>query len=323
MTGQGTDSGGLLNESAWRLAETIRRDIDDLNGAIRTLDNGAVIVDLGVDVPGGLEAGLLLARLCLADRGRVAIHSNQLPSDGWPSIEVSTDTPIAACLASQYAGWQLSVDDYFGMGSGPMRAAAGREALFEDIGSTESPSVCVGVIESGRLPDEAVVAEISAKTAVAPEHTLLAVAPTASQAGTVQVVARSVETAMHKLHELDFDISRIASGFGSAPLPPVAADDLAGIGRTNDAILYGAIVNLWVTGDDPSLEEIGPKVPSSASKAHGQPFLNIFADAGHDFYAIDPHLFSPAVIRFFNTDTGHVHSFGQIETDILCDSFGI
>ena len=318
-----TESGGLLNERAWRLAETIRLDLDELRGSAQTLDNGTVVLDFGIDVPGGLEAGLALARLCLADRGRVAITTGPLPRHNWPSIEVSTDAPVAACLASQYAGWQLSVEDYFGMGSGPMRAAAGREPLFADIGGTESPGVCVGVIESGTLPDEAVAAAISEKTGVAPDQTLLAVAPTASQAGTIQVVARSVETALHKLHELEFDVTRVASGFGSAPLPPVAADDLAGIGRTNDAILYGGTVTLWVTGDDDSLQDIGPRVPSSASSAHGRPFLEIFADAGHDFYAIDPHLFSPAVIRFINTDSGRVHDFGAVEPEILCESFGI
>jgi len=318
-----TGTGGLLNDRAWKLAATVRDTIDDLRGTARTLDCGATILDLGIDVPGGLEAGLALARLCLADRGRVSLTTGTQPLAGWPCVEVSTDSPLAACLASQYAGWQLSIDDFFGMGSGPMRAAAGREPLFEVIGCTETPVACVGTIECSQWPDEPVVTSIAEKTGVAADQILLAVAPTASQAGTVQVVARSVETALHKLHELEFDVSRVVSGFGSAPLPPVAEDDLSGIGRTNDAILYGGTVTLWVTGDDESLAEIGPRVPSSASEAHGQPFLTVFAEAGHDFYQIDPHLFSPAVIRFLNIDTGRVHNFGQVAPDILVESFGI
>lgn len=318
-----TNSGGLLNDSAWRLAETIHQRIDDLRGRAHTLENGSIVLDLGVDVPGGLEAGLELSRLCLSDWGQVTITGGALPTDGWPTVEVTSDTPVMACLASQYAGWQISVGDYFGMGSGPMRAAAGQEEIYADIGGTESPEVCVGVIESSSLPDGSVVDAIAEKTRVASGRTLLAVAPTASQAGTIQVVARSLETALHKLHELEFDVSRVLSGFGQAPLPPVAADDLSGIGRTNDAILYGSTVTLWVNGDDESLAEVGPRVPSSASDAHGRPFLNIFADAGHDFYQIDPHLFSPAVIRFFNIETGQVHVFGQATPEILCESFGI
>ncbi|MDP7276210.1 MAG: methenyltetrahydromethanopterin cyclohydrolase [Planctomycetaceae bacterium] len=317
------EPGLLLNDRAWQLAETLLATIEDLRGCEHQLSNGCRLIDMGVDVAGGLDAGIALARLCLADLGRVTIGPGPLPADGWPHVQVTTDAPVAACLASQYAGWQISEGDYFGMGSGPMRAAAAHEKLFEDIQGAESAQVCVGVLESARLPDEAVVDAIAEKTRVGADRTLLAVAPTASQAGTVQVVARSVETALHKLHELKFDVSRVVSGFGSAPLPPVAADDLAGIGRTNDAILYGGHVTLWVTGDDNSLAEIVPRVPSSASDAHGRPFLEIFAGAGHDFYQIDPYLFSPAVITLMNVDSGRVHRHGHVSPEILSESFGL
>src|SRR6185295_4463784 len=104
----------------------------------------------------------------------------------------------------------------------------------------------------------------------------LLVAPAASMAGNLQVVARSLETALHKLHELKFDLGKIVSGFGVAPLPPVAKDELSAIGRTNDAILYGGRVVLWVQADDDELATIGRKVPSSASPDHGAPFAAIF-----------------------------------------------
>ena len=134
-------------------------------------------------------------------------------------------------------------------------------------------------------------------------------------------MARSVETALHKLAELEFDLSRIVSAHGTAPLPPVAADDMAAIGRTNDAILYGARVILCVTGDDASLEAIGPRVPSSASRDHGDPFATIFARYNHDFYAVDPHLFSPAEVVFQNIETGRCQAFGRLEPGVLERSF--
>ena len=123
-------------------------------------------------------------------------------------------------------------------------------------------------------------------------------------------MARSVETALHKLAELKFDLGRIQSAQGSAPLPPVARDDVSAIGRTNDAVLYGGRVVLYVTGDDASLEQIGPKVPSSSSRDFGEPFAAIFARYNHDFYAVDPLLFSPAEVVFQNLDTGRSHAFG-------------
>ena len=133
--------------------------------------------------------------------------------------------------------------------------------------------------------------------------TLLA-APTASLAGGVQIVARSVETALAQAAELKFDLTRIVSAYGTAPLPPVADNDLAAIGRTNDSILYGARVLLYVTGDDASLEAIGPQVPSSASHDYGEPFAAIFARYNNDFYKVDPHLFSPAEVSFQNLRFG-------------------
>src|SRR5690606_27559706 len=137
----------------------------------------------------------------------------------------------------------------------------------------EDAARVVGILESPKLPTEEAAQLIAEACHVEPAAVALLVAPTASLAGSLQVVARSVETALHKLHELKFDMTRIHSATGSAPLAPVAGDDLTGIGRTNDAILYGGRVSLWVTGDDDSLEALGPQVPSSASASYGEPFL--------------------------------------------------
>jgi methenyltetrahydromethanopterin cyclohydrolase len=237
-------------------------------------------------------------------------------------VQVVTDHPVRACLASQYAGWAISEEKFFAMGSGPMRAAKGDEPIFAKLNNgRESAEAVVGVLEGRKRPTPAVVAKIASACRIAPSGVTLLIAPTASLAGGVQVVARSVETALHKLSELDFDLSRIESAHGSAPLPPVAANDLAAIGRTNDAILYGARVVLYVHGDDASLEEIGAKVPSSSSRDHGEPFATIFAKYHNDFYAVDPHLFSPAEVVFHNLETGRVHAFGQVAPEVMVRSF--
>ena len=125
------------------------------------------------------------------------------------------------------------------------------------------------------------------------------------------------------MFELGFDLSRVESGIGTAPLPPVAADDMAGIGRTNDAILYGGKVTLWVRADDELLAQIGPKVPSSASSDHGAPFAEVFARYNGDFYKIDPLLFSPAEVEFRNLKTGTCHRFGKVEPALVRKSFGL
>jgi methenyltetrahydromethanopterin cyclohydrolase len=314
-----------LNRRAHELATAVMRDAAALRAAPHRIA-GALVIDCGIDVLGGLEAGRRLAEICLAGGGEVQITAGALTpgasesADG-PLVVVRTDQPVAACMAAQYAGWQISREGYFAMGSGPMRAAAAKEELLAHIGHSEQTDVAVGVLETARLPTAEVCRYIAQECHVSVERLTLLAAPTASMAGTVQVVARSVETALHKLHELRFDLRRVVSGLGSAPLPPIAANDLAGVGRTNDAVLYGGQVTLWVTGDDASLQEIGPQVPSSASPDHGVPFIEIFERYGRDFYQIDPRLFSPAVVTLMNVDTGRSFRYGRLAPEVLQRSF--
>lgn len=278
----------------------------------------STVVDFGVSVQGGLEAGKLLAEICMAGLGHVSIQSDGRA----PNVTVRTDNPVAACLQSQYAGWKISEGDYFAMGSGPMRASCSREQIFREMPISEDSAECVGVLETGSLPTEPVLQSLR-ETLGGEKALMLAVAPTASQAGNIQVVARSVETALHKLHEIHFPIESIQSGFGTAPLPPVAKDDLAGIGRTNDAILYGGIVHLWVDCEDNVIEQFGPLTPSNSSESHGEKFLTLFKQANYDFYGLDTSLFSPAVVRFHSLTSGRSFEYGQTEPEIVNDSFGI
>lgn len=310
-----------LNIRAYDIIQRIGKSASDLRVERIQHDEGGVILDFGVRAEGGISAGLELARVCTAGLADIALVPSDLTGIGWPQLQVSTDHPVAACLLSQYAGWQIAVEKYFAMGSGPMRALAAREKVFEDLSYKETADVAVGVLEGRKLPSDGVIAWLSERTGVPASATTLLIAPTASLAGSIQVVARVVETALHKLHEIGFDVRRISSATGTAPLAPVAKDDLTGIGRTNDAILYGGRVTLFVRGDDESIAELGPKVPASASAAYGEPFLKIFAAAGHDFYKIDPHLFSPAEVVFHNLQTGNVQRFGAIAPEIVKHSF--
>jgi methenyltetrahydromethanopterin cyclohydrolase len=310
-----------LNGRALQVVDALLAHAEERKVAAHPIERGGRFIDCGIDVRGGLLAGLDLARICLADLADVCIVPGEVGGRSCPVVQVTSDHPVTACLASQYAGWMIKEEKYFAMGSGPMRAACGDEAIYERIGQREEAEAVVGVLEARKKPTPAVVARIAGACQVAPSAVTLVVAPTASLAGGTQVVARSVETALHKLAELEFDLARVESAHGSAPLPPVAANDLAAIGRTNDAILYGARVVLYVTGDDASLEAIGPRVPSSASRDHGEPFAAIFARYNNDFYAVDPHLFSPAEVVFHNLETGRVHAFGGLAPEVLARSF--
>jgi methenyltetrahydromethanopterin cyclohydrolase len=289
--------------------------------AVSCEESGAKLVDCGVHVTGGLEVGCRLAEVCMANLGRVRLAPCNPQIWQGAAVTVATDQPLPACMASQYAGWQIAGEKFFAMGSGPMRAARGREKLFEEIGFRERAEDVVGVLESGKLPPRDVCHHIAEECRVEPDRLLLLVAPTASIAGTIQVVARTVETALHKMHEIGFDLREVVSGFGVAPLPPVAAEDLVGIARTNDAVLYGGEVTLWMTGDDEQLASLGPKIPSCSSVDFGQSFGELFTKYNQDFYKIDPLLFSPAVVNLVNLRSGRSYRFGEYRQDVLRRSF--
>ena len=305
-----------LNERANQLADQMMERAHELRIGVNRSSAGARLIDCGIQNEGGLEAGLGLARVCMADLSQLSIIPGQIGEVTCPVIQVATDWPVLACMASQYAGWQISVGKFFAMGSGPMRAVCGKEELFDKIPGREQSSVAVGVLETRKMPTDEVIGFLCEKLNLPPDRLTLFFTPASSQAGTIQVVARSLETALHKLYELKFDLSQVISGIGSAPLPPSASEEIQAIGWTNDAILYGGRVTLWVRADDDLIREIGPRVPSDASPDHGEPFAAIFQRYNQDFYKIDPMLFSPAEIVFRNLKTGRSHAFGKISPEI-------
>src|SRR5215210_7825273 len=302
-----------LNERAVALADRLVDEADALRVAARTLPGGTRLVDCGSAVAGGLEAGRRFAEITMGGLGSVTFGPIVLGGRWLPGLTVVTDHPALACLAAQYAGWQIDRDGYFAMASGPGRALIRAEELYADLDVDERASTAVLCLETRDEPPEELAAYVAERAGVAPGDLTLLFAPTASLAGGVQVAARIVETALHKLHELDFDVRRVVSGLGTCPLPPVSAKDPEAIGRTNDAVLYGGQCELTVDAPDDELEAIVGRVPSSASKDYGEPFGKVLERADWDFYKIDPLLFSPAEVRLVSVASGRTFAAGGVE----------
>lgn len=281
---------------------------------------GATVIDCGVNVAGGYEAGILFAQICLGGLAKVQLGWADFGGLYYPAVEVLTDHPVRACMASQYAGWFVKKDKYSAMGSGPARAIVHSEELFTKLGYTDSAELAVLCLEGRKLPPEEAVDWIVEKCGRRPENVYILIAPTASIVGSIQIAARSVETGLHKLMELGYDLGRIESGWGIAPLPPVAENDLSALGRTNDAILYGTTVHYILRDEDAVLQSLIPKVPSSSSKDYGAAFQDLFERYGN-FYDIDPLLFSPAQVWLNNQKSGRSFRWGEIRPDLLRKSF--
>lgn len=311
----------MINQQAATMCDVVRAEKNSLRISAELLACGTEVFDFGVKQLGGLVAGEWLAEICLAGCADVNILPGERAVWPGPWVQVTSDDPVVACMAAQYAGWPVKVGDYFAMGSGPMRSKRGREHVLQALNMTDTSTVAVGVLESDVLPTDEVAKAIAQECQVSPEHLHLLVAPTRSLAGVVQVVARSVETALHKLFELGFPLDAVKSAHGLAPLPPPAKDFVKGIGRTNDAILYGGLVTLYVDAEDEAIKEIGPRVPSQSSRDFGAPFAEIFKKYNFDFYQVDAGLFSPAEIVFSNLRSGHTYRYGAPRPDLIAKSF--
>ncbi|HEX4574806.1 MAG TPA: methenyltetrahydromethanopterin cyclohydrolase [Gemmatimonadales bacterium] len=307
-----------LNERAWLIADRMVAQADALRVAVRTLAGGARVIDAGIEAPGGYGAGLALAELCMGGLGDITYVPVVIGGDTWPGLRVWTDHPAVSCMAAQYAGWAIQVGKYFAMGSGPIRAHARVEHdLFAKLGYAERARRGVLVLETRRAPNDEVAAWVGQKAGLAPAALTFAAAPTASLAGSVQIAARILETGLHKMDTLGFDVTQIVSGIGTAPLAPVAATDLGAIGRTNDCILYGGQARYTVNADDAELARLVPQIPASASKDYGTPFAEVFQRYGGDFYKIDPLLFSPAEVWLTSARSGKTYHAGRVNPDVL------
>ncbi|HIH69291.1 methenyltetrahydromethanopterin cyclohydrolase [Methermicoccus shengliensis] len=310
-----------VNEGAMAVIEEMLDYTEELKVKAHELSNGGLVIDCGVEVEGSYAAGLMFSDACMGGLATTSLRTGEIAGVPLQFIDVVCDHPAIACLGAQKAGWQISVGDYFAMGSGPARALALKpKKTYERIEYEDDSDGAVIALESRKLPDEKVIEYIAESCDVDPSGVVALVAPTASIVGSVQVSARVVETAVFKLNELGYDTRKIAVGAGCAPIAPVVKNDMMAMGATNDSVIYYGAVQLSVSEFD---EELFKKVPSETSRDYGKPFYQTFEDAGHDFYKIDPYIFAPASITVNELSTGKTYQMGRLNAEVILESYGI
>jgi methenyltetrahydromethanopterin cyclohydrolase len=317
-----TSSWPSVNALANPLVADLVANAKELRLGVAKSDNGATIVDAGVKHAGGLEAGRLIAEICMGGLGHVNLQASSV-FPHWPwMLSVHSNNPILSCLGSQYAGWSLAHEKFFSLGSGPGRAIAGREDLFKDLGYKDQANAACLVLESDKAPPVEVIEKVSRDTGVAVKNLTFILTPTSSLAGTVQIVARVLEVAMHKIHTLHFPLDHVVDGMASSPVPPPSPDFLIGMGRTNDAILFGGHAHLFVKGSDDAAAKLAKELPSCSSRDYGRPFAEVFKAVNMDFYKIDPMLFSPAAVTVTALESGNTFTAGKLDAALIDQSFG-
>ena len=317
------NSSPSVNARAAKIVDTIVANAGALRCAVSTGDAGERRIDMGANVPGGLEAGRLLGEVCMGGFGIVALTTSSGLAN-WPlGVMVHSSNPVVACLGSQYAGWTISdeASGFFAPGSGPARALSRVEDLYKELGYADHHNAGALVIEGDKAPPSSVALTVAAACGIPAANLSILFAPTGSLAGTVQIAARVLEVSLHKAHALHFPLENIVDGYGVAPIAPPIPDFVKAMGRTNDAIIYGGRIQLFVRGSDDDAKKLADALPSSTSSSYGKPFADIFGEVNGDFYKIDAVLFSPAQVTVSNVETGHSFHAGKLAPEIVDASF--
>ncbi len=310
-----------VNKYANQLVEDLIKHKEKFNLKVSQGPLNCTIIDAGINIDGSIKAGLKISEICLGGLGDVCIIPSPKINISSYSISVHSSRPVLACLGSQYAGWSLSHENFFSLGSGPVRSIVQKEEIFKELNYSDKSLKTSVVLEVNKFPPEEVVKKVSTDSNVRPENLTFIITPTTSISGNIQVVARVLEVAIHKIHELKFPLERVVHGIGYAPLPPLAKDFITGMGRTNDAIIYGGVVQLIIDGPEDDLVKLSQNLPSSSSSDYGKPFKEIFKKYNHDFYKIDGSLFSPALIIINSKISGKTYKGGKINDKLLTKSF--
>jgi methenyltetrahydromethanopterin cyclohydrolase len=320
-----------VNKLSQPLVRELIENADKLRLAVQKSATGCTFIDAGINVPGGLEAGRIIAEICLGGMGTVTL-SHSPYTRNWPlTVNVHAGNPVLACLGSQYAGWSLAHEKFYALGSGPARAMATKikdgveepvEELYKELGYRDVCESTAIVMEVDKIPPSEIIDKIATACKVAPSDLTVILTPTSSLAGCVQVVARVLEVAMHKAHALHFPLENIVDGSGSAPICPPHPNFMKAMGRTNDAILFAGQVHLFVKGSDADAQKLAEEMPSSTSKDYGKPFAEIFKEYDYDFFKIDTMLFSPASVIVTAVESGNNFRAGKLDEALLDKSFG-
>lgn len=305
-----------LNRLATELVDEAIDFAPELAIDVYALEGDAAVLDFGVEVPGGLEAGLLLAEIQTAGLATVQTRLGEVAGVPRTHVELSTDQPALALLCGAKGGWELSVDDFEGLGSGPARALVAEETIYERVGYQDDFDFAVLAIESDQLPDEDVAAHVAELAEVPESGVFLPTYASASLTGSVVAASRAAELAAFRLTELGYDPLEILSVTGSAPVAPVAETEREAIALTNDAVAYGGQAHLVVDEPFDRFDEVA----STAADEYGRSFLEVFEDTDWAMDELPLSVFAPAQVTI-DVRGSETHVVGETNDEILTEAF--
>ncbi|MGE0024164.1 MAG: methenyltetrahydromethanopterin cyclohydrolase, partial [Hyphomicrobium sp.] len=168
-----------VNARAGKLIDDLAANAQALRCSVTTGQAGERCIDLGANVPGGLEAGRRLGEICMGGLGTVTLTSAS-GLERWPlGVVVHSSNPVVACLGSQYAGWTITDGaGFFALGSGPARALSRVEELYKELGYVDHHNKGALVIEGDNAPPPAIATQVAAACGIGVTDLTVLYAPT-------------------------------------------------------------------------------------------------------------------------------------------------
>jgi methenyltetrahydromethanopterin cyclohydrolase len=315
-----------VNQQAVKIVkEKILPFAEQLNCKIHHLKNGATVVDMGVEAPGGYQAGKLIVEATIGGMGHINFGEYRLEDIHLPSIDVYIDHPVEATLSSQFSGWKMPGKEIPGyinpIGSGPARAIARNDIFSQSWHYQDINHETVFAAQTQEIPDESVAEMVAEGCKLPVENVYILATKTASLAGSIQVCSRTVEASLWRLYRKGLDIGKIISGMGTCPIAPPIKDELKAMDRVNTALLYGVTVRYVVDCSDEEIEPVIDTAPFSASRRYGERFIDIFEEGKRDFYIVDKDIHTVARYEITNYATGKTFMGGILRADMMRESF--
>ena len=274
-----------------------------------------------------IDAGVEVARrVRRRPRAGGAVHGRPRPrgvhvpltigGEPWPGVQVWTDHPAIACMASQYAGWAITPDGYFAMGSGPLRAKARVEhELFDKLGYAERRDARRARARRPHAADRR-CRRVGRATRPASSRRRPDVRRRPDREHRRRRADRRARHRDRPAQDGDARLRRQPRGAARwAPrrcrrrreerhCAPSAAPTTASCTAARPATPSVRTTTSW--HGSPS----GCRRPASSD--YGTPFYDIFKRYDSDFYKIDPLLFSPAEVWLTSATSGRTFHGGRL-----------
>lgn len=323
-----------VNNLALRIVKDMVKRCGELNIEVSELKNGTTIVDCGINVVGGFEAGILATKIACGGLLDAHISEESYGDLTLPTLFMRTDNPalsIAVCQSNWFglfpSLFALKENEYSALSLGPAKALAQEpKEVFDKVEYEDKADVGVLVLQADSMPDEKVSGYIASKCKIPPENLYLVIAPTASIAGSVQVSAHVLEDSLWRLTEyLDYEYSKVKFVTGSSPISPVYPEIWRRPGITPDDMIRNAgRIHFYLyssEGDD--LQKIVDEMIIEKTQAFGKPFYEILNSGifsrGLDKKTLGREGWTYVIAEAMVTDlrTGKIYKAGKIHVNLI------